>query len=54
MCESVKHSTDVPLIQDPDEELVHKCEAPQGGTKTVGIPQYVLTVENQPDPNAGS
>ena len=39
-----------PKIDDTTtQELVNDCSRECGGTKTVGIPQYVMTVENPPD-----
>lgn len=37
----------VPVQPGPD--LSHPCDAPEGGTKTVQAPKYVLTVTNPID-----
>ena len=36
----------VPKIVDSHHLISHKCRAEQGGTKTVGAPQYKLVVRN--------
>lgn len=46
-----KRSSNTPLAPVP-EELVHDCRREQGGTKTIGIPQFEVVVNNLPDPNA--
>ncbi len=35
-----------PKIRNEDHLIVHSCKRPKGGTKTVGAPQYVLSVQN--------
>lgn len=37
-----------PIHPDPDQILVHSCTVEEGGTTTVGAPQYELVVENPP------
>jgi hypothetical protein len=39
----------IPLLGDPNKIFTHTCRRPVGGDKTVGAPQYELTVENPPD-----
>lgn len=39
-----------PVIRDTEQELVHACDREQGGTKTVGIPEYTLVVTNLEQP----
>lgn len=50
-CDEKRNGT-VPVIHDADHALVHDCRRERGGTKTIGIPQFVPVVENLPDPNA--
>lgn len=38
-----------PVIRDEEHVMSHQCHSPQGGTRTVGAPEYVLSVENVPD-----
>jgi hypothetical protein len=33
-------------VLNNDGTLVHPCERPEGGDKTIGAPQYELTIEN--------
>lgn len=37
-----------PIHPDPDNLLIHSCTTEEGGTTTVGAPQYELVVENPP------
>lgn len=40
-----------PLIRDDEEHtLSHECQSEQGGTMTVGVPQYRLIVTNEEQP----
>ena len=39
------------VIRDRIAKLSSRCKSERGGTKTVGAPQYVMTVTNYPDPN---
>jgi hypothetical protein len=41
-----------PVIRDRQAKIVDHCKRERGGTKTVGAPEYKLTVTNYPDPNA--
>lgn len=38
-----------PVIRDTEHLVSHGCKSPQGGTRTVGVPEYELTVTNLPD-----
>lgn len=40
-----------PVLRDEDHVITHTCKTPVGGAKTVGVPEYHLTVTNLPDPN---
>lgn len=39
----------VPVQPDPDGVVIHSCQVPEGGTKTVKAPKYVLTITNPVD-----
>lgn len=41
-----------PVIRDRHRDLDHECRREQGGTKTVGVPEYKMVVVNEPDPNS--
>lgn len=39
----------VPVVRDADDLLAHTCNRPQGGDKTIQVPEYALTVINPTD-----
>lgn len=40
----------LPVINDSKNLLIADCEVIEGGTKTVGVPKYVLKVTNPNSP----
>lgn len=44
-CKNPRNS-DVPIAVNEEDILIHKCETPEGGHKTVKAPVYTLVVKN--------
>lgn len=42
--------TNYPIDHDPDQVIIGDCTLLRGGVKKPGAPEFVLGVENDPDP----
>jgi hypothetical protein len=48
MCDSLK-SCAIPIVRDGIDVVVTDCATEEGGTQTVGVPEYSMAVKNPPE-----